>query len=171
MTDITPVLAPCPFCGSTRARIDDSVAGAFVSCDLCEAQGPFVEYQQVNYSASMFRSVSVASNGDTIDPPVTVVGQSNDEYKELREKATREAQSTAIVAWNQRSPWQPIKMAPVDAVEILVLDGRKVKSVASSGPDAVCFSNEFGHEESLVWFPTHWQPLHFPPTATPNPHD
>ena len=77
----------------------------------------------------------------------------------------------AIAAWNQRSPWQPIETAPVDAVEILVLDGRKVKSVVSSGPDAGCFSNEFGDEESLVWFPTHWQPLYFPPTATPNPHD
>jgi Lar family restriction alleviation protein len=77
---------------------------------------------------------------------------------------------TGIAAWNQRSPWQPIETAPVDAVEILVLDGRKVKSVVSSGPDAGCFSNEFGDEESLVWFPTHWQPLHLPP-ITPNPHD
>jgi hypothetical protein len=76
----------------------------------------------------------------------------------------------AIAAWNQRSPWQPIETAPVDAVEILVLDGRKVKSVVSSGPDASCFSNEFGDEESLVWFPTHWQPLYLPP-ITPHPHD
>lgn len=76
----------------------------------------------------------------------------------------------AAAGWNQRSPWQPIETAPVDAVEILVLDGRKVKSVVSSGPDAGCFSNEFGDEESLVWFPTHWQPLYLPPTTTPSPH-
>lgn len=99
----TPSLLPCPFCGSTRVSIDDTVDGAFVSCDLCEAQGPFVEYQQVNYPANMYRLVSVAPNGDTINPPVTVVGHSNEEYKELREKARREAQAAAIAAWNQRN--------------------------------------------------------------------
>jgi Lar family restriction alleviation protein len=69
----------------------------------------------------------------------------------------------AAAAWNQRNPWQPIETAPADAVEILVLEGRNVKSVVSSGPDAGCFSNEFGDEESLAWFPTHWQPLYLPP--------
>jgi Lar family restriction alleviation protein len=73
------------------------------------------------------------------------------------------AETLAAAAWNQRNTWQPIETAPVDAVEILVLDGRKVKSVVSSGPEAGCFSNEFGDEESLVWFPTHWQPLYLPP--------
>jgi len=67
------------------------------------------------------------------------------------------------------STWQPIETAPRDAVEILVLDGRKVKQVVSSGPDVGIFSNESGDEESLVWYPTHWQPLPIPP-ITPNPH-
>jgi len=51
----------------------------------------------------MLRSVSVAPNGDTTNPPVSVVGHSNEEYKELREKATREAEAAAIAAWNQRN--------------------------------------------------------------------
>jgi len=99
----TPNLLSCPFCGSTRVSIDDSVGGVFVSCDLCEARGPFVDYRQVNYPARMLRSVSVAPNGDTTNPPVSVVGHSNEEYKELREKATREAEAAAIAAWNQRN--------------------------------------------------------------------
>ena len=108
----TPNLLPCPFCGSTRVSVDDSVGGVFVSCDLCEARGPFVDYTQVNYPASMFRSVSVAPNGDTIDPPLTVVGRSNDEYRELRQKARQEAEAAATTAWNQRNTWQPLPSPP-----------------------------------------------------------
>lgn len=93
-------LNPCPFCGSTRVGIDDSVGGAFVSCDLCEARGPFVEYQQVNHPTSMLRPISSIPNGDIINPPVYVVGKSNEEYKELQKRARQEAQAAAIVAWN-----------------------------------------------------------------------
>jgi Lar family restriction alleviation protein len=75
----------------------------------------------------------------------------------------------AATAWNQRNTWQPIETAPRDGTEILVLDGKRVSAVISNGPDAACFSNEFGDEESLVWFPTHWQPLPSPP-ITPNPN-
>lgn len=107
----TTTLQPCPFCGSPKASLDGSVGGAFVSCDLCEARGPFVEYEQVNYPASMFKSVSVAPNGDAIDPPVKVVGPSNDEYLELRNKAARAAEIAAIAAWNRRAEGDPLRLA------------------------------------------------------------
>jgi hypothetical protein len=181
MNDTTPNLLPCPFCGSTRVSIDDTVAGAFVSCDLCEAQGPFVEYQQVNYPASMLRSISVAPNGDAINPPVTVVGQSNEEYKELREKATREAQSAAIAAWNQRSPWQPIETAPRDGTDFIAYNeftgpyitaAKSISPIAAPPDGTIRFSMHHWHGQKGTWFPepTHWQPLPSPP-ITPIPHD
>jgi hypothetical protein len=123
MPDATPSLLPCPFCGGA-ASLDDSVGGAFISCDLCEAQGPFIQCEQVDYPESMFMTVFVAPNRDTIEPPLKVVGDCNDEYYELREQATQKAEAAAAAAWNQRSPWQPIETAPADAVEILVLEGR-----------------------------------------------
>jgi hypothetical protein len=164
-----PALLPCPFCGSTRVSIDDLVGGVFVSCDLCEARGPFVDYTQVNYPASMFRSVSVAPNGDTIDPPVAVVGQSNDEYKELREKATREAQAAAIAAWNQRSAWQPIETAPRDGTKILAWDGDEWLVAWC------CQGSGWISDELQEWhpgereYPTHWQPHPSPPPIIPEP--
>jgi len=182
MPDTTPNLPPCPFCGSTRVSIDDSVGGVFVSCDLCEAQGPFVEYQQVNYPASMLRSISVAPNGDAINPPVTVVGQSNEEYKELREKATREAQAAAIAAWNQRSAWQPIETAPRDGRKVLAWDGnnieiawmRSIRYEPSTFKPGVPNPHKFWvyTDEELTYYeflPILWQPLPSPP-ITPNPH-
>jgi len=182
MPDTTPNLLPCPFCGSTRVCIDDSVGGAFISCDLCEAQGPFVQYQQVNYPASMLRSISVTPNGDAINPPVTVVGQSNEGYKELREKATREAQSAAIAAWNQRSTWQPIETAPRDKPLRLWgkfannsdMPSREITGQWHEGQSAWSEwceppSDWVGPEPFSGIHPTHWQPLPSPP-ITPNPH-
>ena len=82
----TPTLLPCPFCGGT-ASLDDSVGGAFVSCDLCEAQGPFVKYEGFP------------------DPPT------HDEFLQLVFQAKQKAEVTAAAAWNQRSAWQPIETA------------------------------------------------------------
>ena len=76
-----PSLLPCPFCGGT-ASLDDSVGGAFVSCDLCEAQGPFVKYEGFP------------------DPPT------HDEFLQLVFQAKQKAEVTAAAAWNQRSAWQ-----------------------------------------------------------------
>ena len=106
-----PSLLPCPFCGGT-ASLDNSVGGAFVSCDLCEAQGPFIQFEDVDYPESMITTVSMTHNGDTIEPPFRVVGPCNDEYYELREQATQKAEAAAAAAWNQRSAWQPLPSPP-----------------------------------------------------------
>ena len=165
----TPNLLPCPFCGSTRVSVDDSVGGVFVSCDLCEARGPFVDYTQVNYPASMFRSVSVAPNGDTIDPPLTVVGRSNDEYRELRQKARQEAEAAATTAWNQRNTWQPIETAPRDGTLVLTIsESRYLKEMISDNYRLCNFSFLQYNRTRGAWVdrlgspgyaPTHWQAL------------
>jgi Lar family restriction alleviation protein len=60
MPDTTPNLLPCPFCGSTGVGIDSSVGGAFVSCDSCEARGPFVEYRDDQYGRLQDKAVQDA---------------------------------------------------------------------------------------------------------------
>lgn len=104
----TTSLQPCPFCGSPKASLDGSVGGAFVSCDLCEARGPFIEYEQVNYPQSVLR---------TTDPPVKVVGQGNDEYLELQNKAMRAAKVAAVAAWNRRGASQSLPSQTATATE------------------------------------------------------
>jgi hypothetical protein len=104
MTEIsTPDLLPCPFCASTRVGLDDSVGGSFVSCDLCEARGPSVEYELIDHLEGISRAVSVAPSGDAIDPSVKIACQSNGECMELRQRVMRDASAAAIAAWNQRN--------------------------------------------------------------------
>lgn len=161
----TPTLLPCPFCGGT-ASLDDSVGGAFVSCDLCVAQGPFIQCEHVDYPESMFMTVSVATNGVTIEPPLRVVGDCNDEYYELREQATQKAEAEAAAAWNQRGAWQPIETAPRDGTEILAWNGsERLILLWSDWLYGWTFNDDREILEGLV---THWQPLPSPPPITPN---
>jgi transcription elongation factor Elf1 len=85
MTEIsTPDLLPCPFCASTRVGLDDSVGGSFVSCDLCEARGPSVEYELIDHLEGISREVSV-----------------------------RDASAAAVAAWNQRNiTFKPLPESP-----------------------------------------------------------
>ena len=76
----TPNLLPCPFCGSTRVSIDDSVGGAFISCDLCEARGPFAEYRDDQYGRLQDKAV-----------------------QDAKARAVQDAKARAISGWNQRN--------------------------------------------------------------------
>ena len=143
-----PSLLPCPFCGGT-ASLDDSVGGAFVSCDLCEAQGPFVKYEGFP------------------DPPT------HDEFLQLVFQAKQKAEVTAAAAWNQRSAWQPIETAPRDGRDFIAYNeftGPYITAAKAMPPDdeirypMYCWRGVKGN-----WFPepTHWQPLPSPPPITP----
>jgi hypothetical protein len=139
------------------------VNGIYVECDSCEARGPCIEVERVGYPESMFTTVSVAPNGDTIDTPLRVVGRCNDEYYKFKRQATQKAEAAAIAAWNQRSTWQPIETAPRGGkgsievpTEILVWDGYEMRVELP----------QVGYRPR----DTHWQPLPSPP-ITPNPHD
>jgi hypothetical protein len=104
MPDATTTnLLPCPFCGNTASLRDCVVNGIFVECDSCEARGPCIEVERVGYPESMFATVSIAPNGDTIDPPLRVLGRCNDEYYKFKRQAAQKAEAAAIAAWNQRN--------------------------------------------------------------------
>ena len=142
-TMTTPSLLPCPFCGG-RACLDDSVGGAFVSCELCEAQGPFVEWERVDCPESML----------------------------LKKQAIQKAQAAAAAAWNQRSAWQPIETAPRDGRDFIAYNeftGPYITAAKAMPPDddirypIYCWRGVKGS-----WFPepTHWQPQPSPPPIT-----
>ena len=133
----TPALLPCPFCGGT-ACLDDSVGGAFVSCELCEAQGPFVEWERVDYPESML----------------------------LKKQAIQKAQAAAAAAWNQRSAWQPIETAPADGTQFLAWDGKDMKRAIAYSYGCI-YDDEMESPYLTLWHPTHWQPLPSPPPITP----
>ena len=60
----------------------------------------------------MFTTISTTPNGDTVEPPLRVVGGFNDEYWKLKRQATQKAEEAAAAAWNQRSAWQPLPSPP-----------------------------------------------------------
>ena len=99
----TPTLLPCPFCGGTASLRDSTLSGIFVECDACDARGPCIEVERVGYPESMFTTVSIAPNGDTIEPPLRVVGRCNEEYYKFKKQATQKAEAAAAAAWNQRN--------------------------------------------------------------------
>ena len=144
----TPSLLPCPFCGGT-ASLDDSVGGAFVSCDLCEAQGPFVKYEGFP------------------DPPT------HDEFLQLVFQAKQKAEVTAAAAWNQRSAWQPIETAPKGEEVLVFMPPLPYEDDDIVGKTTVAMQSSFfgwwmdEKRDDLVVDPTHWQPLPSPPPITP----
>ena len=169
----TPALLPCPFCGGTALLRDSSGSGIFfVECDSCDARGPCVEVERVAYPESMFTTISTTPNGDTVEPPLRVVGGFNDEYWKLKRQATQKAEAAAAAAWNQRSAWQPIETAPRDGTEVFVWDGAKAV-VAVSEHD---FFGDVIHWPIDEWGDKrrdqppvdgiHWQPLPSPPPIT-----
>ena len=162
---MTPsALLPCPFCGGTALLRDSSESGIFfVECDSCDARGPCVEVERVAYPESMFTTISATPNGDTVEPPLRVVGGFNDEYWKLKRQATQKAEAAAAAAWNQRSAWQPIETAPRDGTKILAIwPGKGRHRIVWF--DRARWTDDGDH--SLIDF-THWQPLPSPPPITP----
>jgi Lar family restriction alleviation protein len=126
MLDITPVLAPCPFCGSTDDDLScdvDEYGRAYVVCGNCATEGPFVVSHIIGSDAAIEQAIAAWNQRSAWQPIETAPGDGTEIFAwdgkgvkvawcyEGRWIYDDEMESPYLTHWHP-THWQPLPQPP-----------------------------------------------------------